>query len=141
MTTHGGCDTRLNRIWIGMRARCRNPRDTTYRHYGGRGITVSPAWDDFAAFRSWSLANGYSNDLELDRIDNNGPYSPRNCQWVTHKANTRNTRRTRWVEYRGRCISVADLADETGVPVTTLRTRIFRHGMTPEEAAKLTRGV
>lgn len=130
---HGGTGTRLHRIWIGIRQRCNNANDTGFADYGGRGIGVSPLWGEFPAFREWSLANGYHDDLELDRIDNNGPYAPGNCRWVDHATNVRNTRRTRMVDYRGRRVCITQLAKETGVHLSTLRQRI-NAGMTPEQA-------
>lgn len=131
---HGGTGTRLHRIWIGARQRCRNPKDKHWPGYGGRGVTFAPEWDDFATFRAWSLANGYTDRLELDRRDNDGPYSPQNCRWVGRRAQCRNTRRTRYVEYRGRRMSLAALAEETGVNRNTLQWRIDKTGLTPEEA-------
>lgn len=138
-TTHGGTGTRLHDIWIGMRSRCTNRRDTGYADYGGRGITVSPAWDEFPPFHDWSLANGYACNLELDRIDNDGPYSPDNCQWLSHKANARKTRRTRWVEYCGHRMSLSAFASETGVHANTISQRLSR-GLSPEDAIAGSKG-
>lgn len=131
---HGLHTSRLYRVWSAMRQRCSNPNNSGYRIYGGRGISVWPAWEDFQAFADWALASGYADDLEIDRIDTNGNYEPTNCRFVTRTKNARNTRLTTFVEYRGKSIALADIADETGLPKNTLRHRIFKLGMTAEEA-------
>lgn len=90
---HGGAGTRLYSIWKGMRARCNNPNHTRYNDYGGRGIRICAEWDDFAAFRDWALANGYRDDLTLDRKENDGNYCPENCRWATYLEQRHNRRK------------------------------------------------
>lgn len=86
--THHGSKTRLYRIWSGMKDRCLNPNSHYHKWYGGRGITVCDEWaNDFGAFRSWASAHGYSEGLSIDRIDNDGNYEPKNCQWLTISEN------------------------------------------------------
>jgi hypothetical protein len=66
-----------------MIQRCENPRDGHYRRYGARGIRVHPLWrKSFAEFLAWAIRNGYSDDLTIDRINNDGNYEPSNCHWI-----------------------------------------------------------
>lgn len=72
-----------------MRRRCITPSSPAFRWYGARGIHVCEEWATFLGFLDWALCNGYSNDRELDRIDADGPYSPRNCRWTSKQINVR----------------------------------------------------
>lgn len=77
--------------WIHIRERCYDPRHKSYKHYGGRGIEVCDEWRDTPeAFCKWAEENGWSPDLTIDRIDNEGNYEPGNCRFVTQAENNRN---------------------------------------------------
>jgi hypothetical protein len=132
-TKHGMYNTRLYRIWVGMLQRCENSQNPNFKRYGARGISVTKEWHDFEMFRDWALNTGYSDILEIDRIDNNGNYEPVNCQWVTHSKNNRNKRNNRLVTVGGRTQSLTEWAVETGMPVKRLANRIER-GWDPERA-------
>lgn len=82
--------TRLYRIWQCMKVRCYTPSRKCYYLYGGKGIKVYSEWkNDYLAFKKWALANGYQDHLTIDRINNDGDYSPNNCQWLTLEENAR----------------------------------------------------
>lgn len=127
---------RLYRIWRGLKQRCINPNAPEWENYGGRGIRVCAEWDaDYPAFKAWALANGYTDDLQIDRADNDGPYSPSNCRWVTGKANSRNTRRTRLLTIFGETKCMAEWGEDPrcAVAADTIATRLHR-GWDPEVA-------
>ncbi len=80
---------RLYGIWQGMLNRCRRKKDICYMAYGGRGISVCEEWHQFPPFYEWAMANGYTDDLTIDRINVDGNYEPSNCQWITMEENIR----------------------------------------------------
>jgi hypothetical protein len=92
---HGMSRTRVWHTWNSMLDRCNNPSNSRYRGYGGRGITICPEWHQFERFADWAYANGYTNTLTIDRIDNDGNYEPRNCRFITKSENSRWTRNTK----------------------------------------------
>ena len=71
-----------------------SPTHQDYSHYGARGIKVCEEWfNDFKCFYDWAMSHGFSEELEIDRIDNDGNYEPDNCRWVTHQVNANNRKR------------------------------------------------
>ena len=91
--THGLSNSRLSGIWSDIKSRTLNPKNKAYTDYGGRGITICEEWkNDFMPFYNWAMSNGYSDELTIDRIDNDGNYCPENCRWVTQTMQCRNQR-------------------------------------------------
>lgn len=85
---HGMHNTLQYKVWTAMLERCRNPKSTSYRWYGGRGISFDPRWDKFNNF--YEDMGERPEGMTLDRIDNDGDYSKENCRWVSHKENCQN---------------------------------------------------
>lgn len=87
----GGKPTHIYTVWQNIKIRCYNKNSTMYHRYGGRGIVMCDEWlSSFEAFNDWSTSNGFSELLEIDRIDNDGNYEPSNCRWVTKIVNSNN---------------------------------------------------
>ena len=131
---HGKSRTRLYHIWNGMRERCQNPNNPHYTGYGGRGIYVCKEWQDFENFYSWALESGYSDNLTIDRADNDGGYTPDNCRWATKRTQANNTRKTRMITYNGETHSVSEWARIIGVNQSTLNMRLNKYGWSVEDA-------
>lgn len=95
-TTHGMAGkgrTKIYSLWSHIKSRCNNVNNGSYLDYGGRGIYVCVEWlHDFKPFNDWCISNGWVEGLQLDRIDNGGPYSPDNCRFVTMQENGFNKR-------------------------------------------------
>lgn len=120
-TTHGKADTKLFKVWTGMKQRCYNPIDHAYKDYGGRGIAVCDEWkNDFGAFYEWAVKSGYSDGLTVERKDVNGSYSPDNCCWASRFEQMQNTRKTIHVFIDGEETTLGALSRKTGIPYKTL---------------------
>lgn len=125
--THGMHSTRLYGTWAKMKNRCLQQNCKSYPDYGGRGIQVCDEWkNDFMSFYHWSMANGYSDDLTIDRIDVNGDYSPDNCRWATPKEQNNNKRNSRYYWYQGRKRTISEWAEIFQIDRRTLDGRLNR---------------
>ena len=122
---HGKHDSRIYHIWCAMKSRCHNPNNQDYKDYGGRGITVCKEWNEnFNAFWSWAIENGYSNNLPIDRINTNGNYCPENCRWADDYQQANNHRNTLIYNYNGETHSLSEWARMIGISPNTLYCRI-----------------
>jgi hypothetical protein len=106
--SHGQSKTRLYRIWSLMNDRCKNPNTPCYERYGNRGIKVCEDWKKFLPFYEWSISNGYSSDLTIDRIDNSDGYNPNNCRWSNIITQNNNTRKNKYYKFNNESHTVAE---------------------------------
>jgi hypothetical protein len=126
---HNLTGTRIWRIWQGMRWRA---KDVTDKNYGGRGIDVCQEWQSFNRFYE-DMSPGYSDDLTIERIDVNQPYSKANCRWASNMEQQANKRNNRRVVFNGEPMHLAELVRRSGISKMMLSMRLNR-GMTADEA-------
>lgn len=134
--THGMAHKHpLYDVWRQMKERCNNPNNHAYKDYGGRGIKVCEEWlNDFNAYFKWAIANGWENGLTIDRINNNGDYSPHNCRFVSLVIQARNKRNNKEIIYNGKVWhSLAQFCDDNSLAYATVQQRLYR-GWSIEEA-------
>lgn len=134
--THGMKGTRAYNVWCSMKARCLNPRQKSYRHYGGRGITVCPRWVE--SFENFIEDMGQPPEgFSLDRIDPDGNYDPSNCRWADMRTQRANQRGTVLYPYEGENLPIAEIARRSGANYENLFYRIAKAKQNPEEAVRL----
>jgi hypothetical protein len=135
-TTHGRSNTRLYKIWSGIKTRCRTPNASAYPGYGGRGIRICDRWlgptgfVNFVADMGDRPGPGYS----IDRINNDGHYEPGNCRWATAAEQQSNKRDSCTLELGGRSMTVAQWSRETGIPAGLIWDRVFTRHWLPVDA-------
>lgn len=134
--THGMTGTVLHNRWLNMKSRCLNPHNKRYKRYGGRGITICDEWLDFQNFYNWSISNGFSEELSLDRIDNNKGYCPDNCRWATQRQQANNTERNVKIEYMGEIKTLAQWCRDLDLNYKLVHQRYHKQNMRFEEAIK-----
>jgi hypothetical protein len=119
--------------WYRMLRRCYSEKNTSYKNYGGRGITVCDRWRE--SFDNFYRDMGECPDkYELDRIDPNGNYEPDNCRWADRKTQSRNRRNNRRITFNGETKTIAEWAEITGINYSTLYGRLFAYQWSPERA-------
>lgn len=125
-TKHGLAEKHpLYCTWKNMKKRCNNPNASEYESYGDRGISVCSEWlKDFKSFYDWSINNGWSRELTIDRIDTNGNYCPENCRWSTVEIQMNNMTKNHYVEYNGETFTLSTLAKHLNIPYNIVRYRL-----------------
>ena len=118
-------DSKLYRVWDGIVQRCYNPNAKNYKNYGGRGIGMYDEWrNNFKAFESYCLANGWECGLQIDRIDNESGYTPDNVRFVSPKQNARNKRTNHLITFQGETMCAVDWCEKYGISDSTLWRRL-----------------
>lgn len=145
-SAHRGKKARLYKIWCKIKERCNNPNSSRYAFYGARGVRMCEQWEEYKEFEEWAVSNGYSENLEIDRKNFTGDYSPTNCRWVTQTENKRNRRTSKLSMEKARVIRAKNpqyksemraLAAEYGVTINTIysvvRNKTWKEGKEVQE--------
>ena len=141
VTKHKMSNSRLYSIYRGMKDRCYNQNMPEYHNYGGRGVTICDEWlNDPSAFFKWSLENGYSDDLTIDRKDNDKDYSPENCRWSTFVEQQNNRSNNTLLTKDGETHTIAEWSIILNISASTISTRLSK-GYSDEEALRIEKRV
>jgi hypothetical protein len=132
LTKHGMCRHPLYGLWLSMRRRCMSVTSDSYAYYGGRGITICDRWSDFSNFVA-DMSPRPSPEHTIDRMDNDGPYSPENCRWATKSEQAANTRVCKPITFEGRTLTASEWGRERGLIERTILRRL-QEGWTVEQA-------
>lgn len=144
--THCGCKrrkrkntiyktgTKLYTAWYNMLSRCTKESNKDYKYYKAKGIKVCDEWLNYDNFALWAYANGYNDNLTIDRVDNNGNYEPSNCRWVDMKTQSINKSNTRYITYKGQTKSMKEWSEHLNIPYKKLQYRISQSNMSIEQA-------
>lgn len=121
---------RIKKTFDGMKQRCYNENEKSYRWYGAKGIKICNEWmNNPLLFEEWAIQNGYEDNLTIDRIDENKDYSPDNCRWITGAQNTKYKSTTYLINVNGEIHTGKDWARELGLGVNLINTYIRKYGL------------
>ena len=123
---------RERKSWSMMLSRCRNPNSVQYNYYGGRGIKVCKRWLKFENFLT-DMGRRPTPQHSLDRINNDGSYSPKNCRWATRQEQSHNRSDNHYLTLRGETLTMIEWARRYGMSIKTLHSRVV-NGWSDERA-------
>ncbi len=124
--SHGMHESQEYATWEAMKQRCYNKNHNAYRYYGGRGIVICKRWlQSFINFFDDMGPKPFPS-ASIDRLDNDGPYSPKNCRWATNLEQGQNTSKTRMLTYNGETLCLREWARRIGIAHGTLHQRLKR---------------
>jgi hypothetical protein len=118
-------------VWRGMKGRCYDENNSSYPHYGGRGIAICERWQDFKNFLSDMGPRPMG--MSIDRINNDGHYEPSNCRWADAVTQANNTSKNVFYTIGGERLTISQWAKKSGVPDKVVHARIHR-GWSIEDA-------
>lgn len=121
---HGFCrnKTKEYNTWVMMRQRCYNPRNKDYKDYGGRGIKICKEWESFSVFLD-DMGVAPSKSHSIDRMNNDGDYTPNNCKWRTCKFQCNHTRKNILITHNDQTKTLAQWSDTLNIGYSTLHKR------------------
>ena len=122
---------RIRCIFDGMKKRCYDESIESYRWYGAKGVKICNEWmDNPKLFEEWSLNNGYTDELTIDRIDESKNYTPDNCQWTTKTNNSKYKSTTSMINVNGTVHSGKDWSRILGIGLNTINKYVRKYGLT-----------
>ncbi len=134
LTTHNLSGSKIYWIWLAIKDRCHNKNKAGYKNYGGRGIIVCPSWEkSFEQFYE-DMKKGYKPHLTIDRIDNDSPYCPFNCRWVTRQDNYLNSSRIKRITINSITKTLTEWLAHFKMARATYGNRVYHCGWPPEKA-------
>ena len=121
---------RIGNIFKGMKGRCYDKNDKSYKWYGEKGIKVYKEWiDNPKLFEIWARSNGYEDNLTIDRIDENKDYCPENCRWISNSDNAKYKSTTSLIEVNGEIHTGKDWAKILGFGPNLINNYIRKYGL------------
>lgn len=130
---HGLRNHPLHTVWSSMKMRCSNKNSDSWSRYGQRGIVVCTEWHKFEAFYEWAIQS-WSKGKQIDRIDNNGNYTPKNCRFVSTRENANNRSNTLHVVVMGEKMSAYEASNRYKIVSPRIIHRRKKFGWSDEEA-------
>lgn len=121
---------RISKIFHDIKSRCYNPNDKNYRWYGEKGIKVCDEWmNNPKSFEEWALNNGYTDNMTIDRIEEDKDYCPENCQWVVLENNSRYKSTTSYIYVNGEVHTGREWAEILGLGINRINIYIREYGI------------
>lgn len=133
-TTHGKSNIPEYHVYHAVLARCTKPTADAFYWYGQRGIKICERWLGHNGFENFFSDMGPrpSKDYSIERLNNNGDYSPDNCVWATRREQSANRRNTIRMTILGKSMCQAEFARMLGVSEIAIEWW-RKKGMTPEQ--------
>lgn len=136
-------DNPVYSIYNSMRNRCENPNNNKYKNYGARGIKVCDEWrgeNGVYNFTMWAINHGWQKGLSIDRIDNDGDYSPDNCRFTDRYAQANNKRNSIKHNYYNKQLTLGQIAYLEGVDTKELSEMVNQQKKTVGESIAQLKG-
>jgi hypothetical protein len=129
---HGMAKSNIWSIHRSMMDRCYSPNNKAYKHYGARGISVCDRWHDFESF--FKDMGNKPDGMSLERVNNNGNYSPDNVIWADSKTQANNRTNSVMLTYNNRTQTMAQWCEEIDLKIATVWARLNKYGYSVEQA-------
>lgn len=121
---------RLSNIFTGIKRRCYNEKCREYRWYGQKGIKICDEWlNNPKLFEDWAINSGYTDNLTINRLDEDKDYCHENCEWVTNEDNARYKSTTRVIEVNGEFHTGREWSEKLGFGINIINTYIRKYGL------------